>query len=99
MNKWEYCLVGPFGPSLEPLSKRLSIGTITANGVKYETFPGDASSDLASKLIAYLGSQGWELTTTGSFDMHPGALQGFFSGPVAQRINGHVLYFKRLLNN
>ena len=100
MRKWEYCMLGPFGPNLEPLSKKISIEKLTDDGIYEESYPGEeADCHLASELIAHLGTEGWQLVTAGSFDVPPGLIAALYAGPVASRIGGHMLYFKRLIKS
>jgi hypothetical protein len=76
MPKWEYCAVGPLGAWLHPIAnKQEHIYTmyIKSDGIDKRTLYTDGMDlqVLVSKLIAFLGENGWELVSAGTVTASP----------------------------
>lgn len=97
MTKWEYCAVGPFGPDLNPIrtkSEDINILYLTKDGiVKRKLAERDKNPAIyATRIIAYLGEQGWEMAGSGTA-LAAMNITGALFGPGP--LESHMLYFKR----
>jgi len=93
MDKWEYCVIGPIGVSLNPIPPDLfcEIWYLTDGGVQVPSklnlpFASQNNVDYTAQLLWLLGDEEWELVGSGT---------GLVAISAGSGEMAHMLYFKR----